>query len=188
MSPRLTRRDFLSDAAIVGVASALSLDTSANTSHETPPERRTNFDSSWRFLLGDLEGAHLSTFHDSAWRSLDLSHDWSIEGTFDQNAPAEGNGAYLPTGIGWYRKTFVLPPTVHGKCIVLQFDGVYQRSEVLINGASLGMRPSGFIGFSYNLTPHLAPPGKPNHIAVRVNNSLQPNCRWYSETLHQSRR
>ena len=128
MSPRLTRRDFISDAAIAGVASALRLDASASTGHETPSERRTNFDSGWRFLLGDPDGAHLSTFHDSAWRSLDLPHDWSIEGTFDQNAPARGNGAYLPTGIGWYRKTFVLPRTAYSKCIVIQFDGVYQRS------------------------------------------------------------
>jgi len=180
MSPRLTRREFLSDAAIAGVASALRLDASASTSHVTSPERRTNFDRGWRFLLGDSEGAHVSTFHDSAWRSLDLPHDWSIEGTFDENAPAKGNGAYLPTGIGWYRKTFALPSSAQGKRIALQFDGVYQRSEVWINGISLGMRPYGFIGFSYDLTPHLAAPGKPNQIAVRVDNSLQPNCRWYS--------
>jgi beta-galactosidase len=180
MSPRLTRRDFLSDVAIAGVASALRLDASASTSHEASPERRTNFDSGWRFLPGDPEGAHIPAFHDSAWRSLDLPHDWSIEGTFDENAPARGNGAYLPTGIGWYRKTFTLPSSAHGRRIALQFDGVYQRSEVWINGTSLGMRPYGFIGFSYNLTPHLAPPDKPNQIAVRVDNSLQPNCRWYS--------
>ncbi len=63
---------------------------------------------------------------------------------------------------------------------MLQFDGVYQRSEVWINGTSLGMRPYGFITFSYDLTPHLNPAGRPNHVAVRVDNSLQPNCRWYS--------
>ena len=180
MSPRLTRRDFLSDAAIAGVASALHLDASASTSHEALPERRTSFDRDWRFLLGDPEGADMPAFHDSAWRTLDLPHDWSIEGAFDENAPAKGNGAYLPTGIGWYRKTFTLPSSAYGRRIALQFDGVYQRSEVWINGTSLGMRPYGFIGFSYDLTPHLAPPGKPNQLAVRVDNSLQPNCRWYS--------
>ena len=180
MSPHLTRRDFLSDAAIAGVASALRLDASASTNHETSPERRANFDSGWRFLLGDPDGAQASSFQDSTWRSLDLPHDWSIEGAFDENASAKGNGAYLPTGIGWYRKRFVLPSSAQGKRIALQFDGVYQRSEVWINGTSLGMRPYGFISFSYDLTPHLAPTGKPNQIAVRVDNSLQPNCRWYS--------
>jgi beta-galactosidase len=180
MSPRITRRDFLSDAAIAGAISALRLDAYANTAPATPPQRRANFDHDWRFLLGDAVDAHSPTFHDSAWRSLDLPHDWSIEGTFDENAPAKGNGAYLPTGIGWYRKTFALPSSANGQRIALQFDGVYQRSEVWINGTSLGMRPYGFVGFSYDLTPHLAPPGKPNQIAVRVDNSLQPNCRWYS--------
>ena len=180
MSPHLTRRDFLSDAAIAGVASALRLDASASTRHETTPERRANFDSGWRFFLGDAEGAQAFRFQDSAWRSLALPHDWSIEGTFDENAPARGNGAYLPSGIGWYRKSFVLPSSAQGKRVALQFDGVYQRSEVWVNGNSLGMRPYGFVSFSYDLTPHLAPTGKPNLIAVRVDNSLQPNCRWYS--------
>jgi beta-galactosidase len=180
MLSRLTRRDFLSDAAILGAASALHLDASASTLHEAPPERRANFDRDWRFMLGDPEGAHTPAFRDATWRSLDLPHDWSIEGTFDEKAPAGGTGAYLPTGIGWYRKTFTLPSSAHGRRVALQFDGVYQRSEVWINDISLGMRPYGFIGFSYDLTPHLAPPGKLNQIAVRVDNSLQPNCRWYS--------
>ena len=86
----------------------------------------------------------------------------------------------MPTGIGWYRKQFTLPATTRGKRVVLQFDGVYQRSEVWINGTSLGMRPYGFTTFAYDLTPHLSPQGKPNQVAVRVDNSLQPNCRWYS--------
>ena len=179
MSP-LTRRDFLSDAAMAGAASALRLDTSSDTNHEVLLERRANFDQGWRFQLGDPQGAQMPAFRDAAWRNLDLPHDWSIEGSFDENAPAKGNGAYLPTGIGWYRKDFTLPASARGKRIALQFDGVYQRSEVWINGVSLGMRPYGFINFSYDLTPHLVALGKPNHVAVRVDNSLQTNCRWYS--------
>jgi beta-galactosidase len=187
MSSRLTRRDFLSDTALVAAASALGVAapvTAATTSSPRKTQsiatRRSNFDQQWRFYQGDLPDADKVTFADAAWRTLDLPHDWSIEGPFDEHAPAKGNGAYLPTGIGWYRKNFVLPPSARQKRIVLEFDGVYQRSEVWINGTSLGMRPYGFIGFSYDLTPHLAPLGRPNHIALRVDNSLQPNCRWYS--------
>jgi beta-galactosidase len=165
---------------MAGVASALHLEASASTVHDESPVRRANFDHGWHFLLGDPEGANTPAFNDSNWRTLDLPHDWSIEGAFDENAPAKGTGAYLPTGIGWYRKTFILTSSARSRRVALQFDGVYQRSEVWINGTSLGMRPYGFIGFSYDLTPHLAPPGKPNQIAVRVDNSLQPNCRWYS--------
>ena len=144
------------------------------------PERRSNFDAQWRFVKGDPQGAQSPDLNDGSWRTLDLPHDWSIEGPFSEEAPAAGNGAYLPTGIGWYRKHFTLPATTRGKRVVLQFDGVYQRSEVWINGISLGMRPYGFTTFSYDLTPHLKPAGRPNQIAVRVDNSLQPNCRWYT--------
>ena len=182
MSYSLTRRDFLGDAAKAGVASALKLDLSALPASVMPvqPDRRSSFDKQWKFFKGDNEGAQSPDFEDGSWRTLDLPHDWSIEGPFSQDAPAGGTGAYLPTGIGWYRKQFTLPAATRGKRVVLQFDGVYQRSEVWINGTSLGMRPYGFTTFSYDLTSHLKPAGKLNQIAVRVDNSLQPNCRWYT--------
>ena len=182
MSYSLTRRDFLGDAAKAGVASAFKLDLSALPASvmPVPADRRSSFDKQWKFFKGDNEGAESPDFEDGSWRTLDLPHDWSIEGPFSQDAPAGGTGAYLPTGIGWYRKQFTLPAATRGKRIVLQFDGVYQRSEVWINGTSLGMRPYGFITFSYDLTSHLKPAGKLNQIAVRVDNSLQPNCRWYT--------
>ena len=182
MSYSLTRRDFLSDAAKAGVASALKFDISPAQKHgmESSLDRRSSFDGGWRFLKGDSEDAYSQEFDDRSWRPVDLPHDWSIEGPFSMDAPAAGTGAYLPTGIGWYRKRFTLPAAAAGKRVVLQFDGVYQRSEVWINGKSLGMRPNGFITFSHDLTPHLNTPRKQNVIAVRVDNSLQPNCRWYS--------
>ena len=182
MSYSLTRRDFLGDAAKAGAASAFKLDLSALSESVMPahPDRKSSFDQQWKFCKGDTEGAQSPDFKDGGWRTLDLPHDWSIEGPFSEDAPAAGTGAYLPTGIGWYRKQFTLPATTRGKRVVLQFDGVYQRSEVWINGTSLGMRPYGFTTFSYDLTPHLKPAGKSNQIAVRVDNSLQPNCRWYT--------
>jgi beta-galactosidase len=182
MSYRPTRRDFLGDAAKAGVASAWNLDLSALPGSAMPaqPERRSNFDSQWKFVKGDPQGAQTPEFNDASWRTLDLPHDWSIEGPFSEDAPAAGTGAYLPTDIGWYRKHFTLPAATRGKRVALQFDGVYQRSEVWMNGTSLGMRPYGFTTFSYDLTPHLKPAGRPNQIAVRVDNSLQPNCRWYT--------
>jgi len=182
MSFILTRRDFLGDAALAGAASALKIDPlpqreRADDSHAA---RRSNFDRQWKFIQEDVPGAEKPEFSDSSWRTLDLPHDWSIEGEFKEDAAAGGTGAHLPTGWGWYRKQFLLPAATKGKRVSLHFDGVYQRSEVWINGVSLGMRPYGFISFSYDLTPYLNPPGKPNQIAVRVDNSLQPNCRWYS--------
>jgi beta-galactosidase len=181
MSSGLTRRDFLSGAAKAGVVSALKIDMSAQQTAETNHlPRRSNFDRDWKFFLGDPEGAQSPDFNDNDWRLLDLPHDWSIEGAFSQDAPAAGTGAYLPTGIGWYRKQFLLPAGASGKRVALQFDGVYQRSEVWINGKPMGMRPNGFISFIYDITAYLNASGTANHLAVRADNSLQPNCRWYT--------
>jgi beta-galactosidase len=181
MSSGLTRRDFLSGAAKAGVVSALKIDVPAQQMGDANhPPRRSNFDGDWKFFLGDPEGAESPQFNDNDWRLLDLPHDWSIEGAFSQDAPAAGTGAYLPTGIGWYRKQFIIPAGVSGKRVSLQFDGIYQRSEVWINGKSMGMRPNGFISFTYDVTAYLSAPGVANHLAVRVDNSLQPNCRWYT--------
>jgi len=135
-------------------------------------------DRNWRFFLDDDSTASRTAFNDNAWRVLDLPHDWSIEGEFKKDAPTGGGGGYLPTGIGWYRKQFALPSSVRGKQISIQFDGVYMNSEVWINGHLLGKRPNGYISFIYDLTPYLTK-GK-NTIAVRVDNSEQPNSRWYS--------
>jgi beta-galactosidase len=135
-------------------------------------------DRDWKFFLGDDKNASNAGFDDNAWRTLDLPHDWSIEGDFKKDAPTGGGGGYLPTGIGWYRKQFTLPSSVKGKEVSIQFDGVYMNSEVWINNHYLGIRPNGYISFVYDLTPYLVP-GK-NTIAVRVDNSVQPNSRWYS--------
>jgi beta-galactosidase len=135
-------------------------------------------DRNWKFLLGDDKAAPETNFDDHTWRLLDLPHDWSIEGEFKKDAPTGDGGGYLPTGIGWYRKQFALPSVAHGKQVSIQFDGVYMNSEVWINGHHLGKRPNGYISFVYDLTPYLIT-GK-NTLAVRVDNSEQPNSRWYS--------
>jgi beta-galactosidase len=139
-----------------------------------------NFDSSWKFMLGDDSLAKKNTFNDKKWRILDLPHDWSIEGSFSQKNPSTANEGGLPTGIGWYRKTFTLPLSSKNKNIIINFDGVYRNSEVWINGHYLGKRPNGYISFNYDLTGYLKFGNQTNVIAVRVDNSDQPNSRWYS--------
>jgi beta-galactosidase len=152
----------------------------ANAEAKMPKASRYHLlmDRDWRFFLGDDKNASDQLFDDHSWRLLDLPHDWSIEGEFKKDEPTGGGGGYLPTGIGWYRKQFVLPSSVRGKQVSIQFDGVYMNSEVWINGHYLGKRPNGYISFEYDLTPCLVN-GK-NTIAVKVDNSAQPNSRWYS--------
>ncbi len=139
-----------------------------------------NFDRDWKFNLGDIANAQAPDFNDSGWRTLDLPHDWSIEGKFSKDNPATPGGGALPGGIGWYRKTFSIQDDLNKKQVYVDFDGIYRNSEVWINGHSLGMRPYGYISFEYDLTPYLKPNGQENVIAVRVDNSKQPNSRWYS--------
>jgi beta-galactosidase len=144
-------------------------------------ERGTeNFCQNWKFHLGDIKDAEKNELDDSNWRTLNLPHDWSIEGEFSEKNPATPGGGALPGGIGWYRKTFIIPETEEDKLIFIDFDGIYKNSEVWINGHYLGKRPYGYISFRYELTPYLNYGEKENIIAVKVDNSEQPNSRWYS--------
>jgi beta-galactosidase len=140
-----------------------------------------SFDSDWLFLKADAEGAEKPEFDASAWRKLDVPHDWSIEGPFDKDNPTGGAGGFLPAGTGWYRKHFTLPQGYKDKRIFIEFDGVMANSDVWINGFHLGKRPYGYVSFTYELTGHLNfGDTKPNVLAVRADNSGQPASRWYS--------
>ncbi len=135
------------------------------------------FNEGWRFNLSDVkDGAH-PELDDSKWRVLNLPHDWSVEGVYSPDkASATG---YLPGGIAWYRKTYTVPETEKGNKVFIYFEGVYNHSEVFVNGQSVGKRPNGYISFMYDLTPFLKY-GKDNLIAVRVDHSLDADSRWYS--------
>ena len=160
------------------VAGLVSLAALALATPALAQRQRLSMDPGWHFTLGDPAGAERPNFDDRAWRRLDLPHDWSIEGTPREDAPGGGRGGYFPTGIGWYRKAFRMPGGARGRRALLEFDGVYMNSDVWINGVRLGHRPYGYIGFAYDITPHLL--SGVQVVAVRVDNSRQPNSRWYS--------
>ena len=137
---------------------------------------RVCFDSDWLFCLADSAQMASVTYNDVAWRKLDLPHDWAIEGDFMPSNPSGAGGGALPGGVGWYRKHFTVEKA--DKYFV-EFDGVYMNAAVYINGHLLGKRPYGYSSFEYDLTPYLNWNGD-NVMAVRVDNSDQPNSRWYS--------
>lgn len=145
------------------------------------PRITVPFDNDWRFLKGDARQAEQPAFKDASWRQLNVPHDWSIEGPFsEKNAPG-ASGAFLPAGIGWYRKSFVLPVSYAPRRIFVEFDGVMANAEVWINGTNVYKHPNGFIGFQYELTGRLLfGPGRTNVLALRVDNSRQPASRWYA--------
>ncbi|MGQ8336195.1 sugar-binding domain-containing protein [Sunxiuqinia sp. A32] len=149
---------------------------SSNIKFDKNSRQRILFDESWKFNQGDISGAENIDFNDESWRLLTLPHDWSIEGEYDEHASTGGSGGYLPTGIGWYRKHFNISKGSQNCWI--EFDGVYMNSEVWINGNYLGKHANGYISFYYDITPYLK--DGENVIAVKVDNSIQTNSRWYS--------
>jgi len=138
------------------------------------------FTKNWQFFLGDIPNGQSQDLNDSEWRTLNLPYDWSIEGEFSKDNPATIGGGALPGGIGWYRKTFTIPESDKDRLIFIDFDGVYRDSEVWINDHYLGKRPYGYSSFRYELTPFLKYGDERNVLAVKVDNSQQPNSRWYS--------
>lgn len=138
---------------------------------------RQNFDNGWRFVLADSAQMSKTDYHDTHWRALNLPHDWAVEGDFLCSNPSGAGGGALPGGIGWYRKTFNLQKK-QGERYFIEFDGVYMNARVYINGKEVGYRPYGYSSFEYDITPYLIA-GR-NVVAVRVDNSDQPNSRWYS--------
>ena len=152
---------------------------SCTSAEKMTNDRRQDFTADWTFHLGDDSAASRPDYDDTAWRILNLPHDWAIEGEFSRDNPSGTGGGALPGGIGWYRKTFTVDKADEGKRLYIDFDGVYMNSEVFINGHSLGVRPYGYVSFSYDLTPYIKWGGK-NVVAVRVDNGEQPNSRWYS--------
>ncbi len=136
-------------------------------------------DSGWKFTLGDPSGADSPSFADTAWRTVDLPHDWSIESPPNKDNPSGAGGGFFPNGIGWYRKTFTTPADWRTRQVSVEFDGVYRDATVYLNGHKLGTHPYGYTSFTFDLTPDLNFTG-PNVLAVRVDNSAQPNSRWYS--------
>jgi beta-galactosidase/beta-glucuronidase len=135
------------------------------------------FNEGWKFHKGDTTNAENTDFNDRDWRSLNLPHDWSIEGPF---SPEWASGtAFLPAGIGWYRKIFRIPAQSKNKKVFIYFAGIYNNSEVWINGHYLGRRPNGFISFEYELTPYLHFGGN-NVLAVKADHSQFADSRWYT--------
>jgi len=149
------------------------------TTHAQSPRVIQSFDKDWHFSRDDSRGAEAPAFNDASWRSVDLPHDWSIEGPYDRNNTTGRGGGYLPGGIGWYRKSFTLNEVAKDSRVFIEFDAVMANSDVWINGHHLGKRPNGYASFQYELTGYLDA-GRPNILAVRADNSLQPASRWYA--------
>jgi beta-galactosidase len=154
-----------------------------------PPSNRVrtiiSFDRDWLFNYGDASGADATVFVDSAWRKLNIPHDWAIEGPnppanpFSSTAATTGRGGYAPSGIAWYRKHFTLPQLPAGRKVFIEFDGVMGNSTVYVNGTSIGNHPYGYVSFRYDITSNVSSTGD-NVIAVKTDTTVQPASRFYA--------
>jgi beta-galactosidase len=163
------------------VASSLPARSAAQPKTALTGRTTESFDADWRFRQEDVKDGQAVDAPEAGWKSVTLPHDWSIAGPFSEQNPTGGAGAFLPSGIGWYRKSFTLPAESRGRRVFVEFDGVLQNSDVWINGEHLGHRPSGYVSFRYELTDHLKfGPEARNVLAVRTDTSQQPASRWYS--------
>ena len=139
--------------------------------------KSTKINDQWKFILQDNQDFKNTSFNDDTWQTVNVPHDWSIKGQLSPTL-ASGTG-YLPGGIAWYRKSIDIPLDTKGQKIFLYFEGVYNRSEVYINGKSIGKRPNGYISFAYDATSSIKY-GEKNTIAVRVDHSKSADSRWYT--------
>ncbi|MEO6923941.1 MAG: glycoside hydrolase family 2 TIM barrel-domain containing protein, partial [Bryocella sp.] len=185
----MDRRNFLASSSKTILGGIALSHSSAPLFAEAPakedgttghPRKHVPLDADWKFFRGDTTGGEGPSVNDHSWQLLDLPHDWSIAGPFREDDPSGPHEGYLPCGIGWYRKEFALPSSVKDKHLEIEFDGVYMNSDVWLNGHHLGHRPYGYVSFAYDLTPYLRSGGQKNVLAVRVDNSGQPNSRWYT--------
>ncbi|MDR3246733.1 MAG: DUF4982 domain-containing protein [Prevotellaceae bacterium] len=147
-----------------------------NTSYQQYKESKllTGFDI---FSLNDTTGKPPSNFDAKSWQTIDLPHDWSVK--FPLGYTLASSMGYLPGGVGWYGKILNIPKEKQGEKAYLYFEGVYNRSEVFVNGRLLGKRPNGYVSFMYDITSYIKY-GENNVIAVKVDHSQSADSRWYT--------
>lgn len=151
--------------------------------------RNREFNDGWKFSSDSIAGAEQPEFNDSAWQTVELPHDWSIEnraqsvsdervGIFSRKSPGGQSTGHIPGGSAWYRKTFFIDSSDQDKIFNLNFDGVYMLADIWVNGTKAGSHFYGYTPFSFNITSFLKSNEK-NIVAVKVRN-LGENSRWYS--------
>ena len=136
------------------------------------------FNDSWLFCLDDRKNMAEADYDDSNWERVSLPHDWSIERPLSETMPSGAGGGYAVCGIGWYRKHFNVDEIDPEAIYSIYFEGVYMDCTVYLNGEYAGSHGYGYGSFYVYMTGKLKE--KNNVLAVRVNNSAQPNSRWYS--------
>ena len=158
--------------------------------HVFATQRKTNFNNNWKFNRGETANGESPLLKDNNWRVLDVPHDWSVEpcpvqregvtvGPFSKMSEGDIDTGQTIGGEGWYRKEFTVLPEDSDKLFTLYFEGVYNQSEVWVNGKKAYFNPYGYSSYKVDITDFLNPAGEPNIIAVKAVNAGR-NSRWYA--------
>ncbi|AXT53517.1 DUF4982 domain-containing protein [Aquimarina sp. BL5] len=133
-----------------------------------------NFD--WEFKLqGNTWNLDKSEYKN--WTAIQLPHDWSVHFSYD-SIQGEGATGYLPGGIGFYKKNFLLNRNSHTTYIL--FDGVYNNSTVYLNNQLVGFHPYGYSPFYFDISNYLKDDNTFNSLKVEVDHSRYADSRWYT--------
>jgi len=170
--------------AITALTALLAVATQADN-------RQTLIDHGWKFRYGAVSGAEQADYDDSAWRQIDLPHDWSVEteaaeaeggehvGPFSKRSPGKRDTGWTLGGEGWYRRTFTLSEADADRLVSLYFEGVFNQAEVWVNGQLACTNHYGYQPFRTDITHLCRKPGETNVIAVKAVNKGH-NSRWYT--------
>ncbi|MCF8716253.1 DUF4982 domain-containing protein [Joostella atrarenae] len=142
--------------------------------------KKLDFNLGWQFHLSKTDVA-IAEIKEDSWQNIQLPHDWVIKKEFDSSLAynAKATGYLDGEGYGYYKKMFPTEVTNKESCFIL-FDGIYNNSEVYINGKKLGSHPYGYSPFYYDLTNYLKPLGASNTIEVKIDHSRFADSRWYT--------
>lgn len=138
-----------------------------------------NFNENWRFTLTSQPDGHQYQLPTHDWQKINLPHDWAVELPYSNEAGAASTG-FKAGGTGWYRKTFVLNEQDKAQHLWLEFDGIYNQSQIWLNGHYIGGRPYGYTSFKVDISQYAYFDGRPNQLAVKVNRLSYADSRWYT--------
>ena len=146
------------------ILAAIAVAVLSLTGAEGFERQKYNFNSDWKLIVGDIEGAEKTSFDDSGWKTVTLPQAFNEDEAFAVDI------VDLTDTVVWYRKHFRLDG-LNGKKVFIEFEGVRQAGDFYINGHHLGLHENGVMAVGFDLTPYMT--DGDNVMAVRVDNDWQ---------------
>lgn len=137
------------------------------------------FNEDWTFEKADQADRLKAFYGNSNAVAVTLPHDAMIREKRDKDCPSGAQSGFYPGGVYTYEKKFMAQNEWKKQDVFLEFEGIYGIARVWINGSLAAVNRNGYMGFSVDLKPWISYEHE-NIIRIDVDNSKQPNSRWYS--------